>query len=173
MQSAMDTQALPVPTLAGTKHDRSTEGDAVEPVAKRRLAVDEAISEYKDACERNQQHKAQRVELERQKAEIEAKLAALPTKLDWNYHSLGVYERAIRRAYRAANEVWVTHQQYDKQTCPWCKHTPKRRSFNAFQACKNCNQVYHTCFGRDYDTKLHAMCAGKPEDCLGCRKPLP
>lgn len=135
--------------------------------------MDEAISEYKEACERNQQHKAQRVELERQKAEIEAKLATLPTKMDWKYHSLGVYTEAIRSAYRTANEVWVTHPQYDKQTCPWCKHTPKRRSFNAFQACKNCNQVYHKCGGRDYDTKLYSMCAGKPEDCLGCRKDLP
>jgi hypothetical protein len=169
MQAAMDTQALPVPTLAGTKHDRSAEGDAAEPVAKRRT-VDDAMTEYKKACEDHEQLKAQRPELERQKAILDSKLRAIDNWDPKNAAFGGTkkqYTERVREAYRVSHAVKQSFLLFAKQTCPVCQKCPKRRAPGfGDRKCKHCQTVFHSC--ADYET----VSKGKAEDCLGCRKPI-
>lgn len=163
MQSAMDTQALPVPTLAGTKHDRSTEGDAAEPVAKRRT-VEDAMAEYKQAAAEHRHIMAMREPLERQRDELEAKLKTIPLPIT----PLHKYEAQIRHAYRDIHAVKLTISDCIRQICPWCRHTPKSRKTTGDLVCKKCPTTFHCCT----TNMMCEMAKGPAQDCLGCRKPI-
>lgn len=159
--------AAPVLSLAGAKHDRTTDDVTEQQPPAKRVTFDNAMAKYKKAKAQLMQYDARRKELERQKAEIDAELKIIPVNgTTWSI------ERVVRKLFREEHQAWSTPEERDKQTCPWCKHTPKRRSFQGGYKCHNCNTVYHECSGFDSIRVMHSMCKGMAMECLGCYKPL-
>lgn len=173
MQVAMDSVAVSAPTLAGTKHNRPLDAEGSDQPAPKRRTVDEAMAEYKREEARYQQLRAQRTELKRQKAELVAKINALPHPNHWQYCVKGRLVEQVRDAYREVpgRLFPLNYEQYDKQTCPLCKYTPQRRNSTRELFCKHCNQDYHLCT-TDFQRNVYFCAKGPHRDCLGCWKPL-